>query len=303
MRHFLKITDLTADEIRDLIAAARRNRGERSNALAGRSLGMIFSKPSTRTRVSFTVGAYHLGGHVMFLSENEMQLGRGETIEDTARILSGYLNGVVIRTYRQQDLEDFAAVATIPVINGLTDERHPCQALSDMMTISEFHEDLSDIKVVYLGDGNNVATSLMHICAMMGAHVVVCTPEELKLAGWAVIEAQAIAASTGAVVETLTDPDEAVAGADFLYTDVWFSMGQMKVPEKRAQLEPYRIDERLLKLAGPECRVMHCLPAHRGEEISAEVMDGPQSIVFRQAENRLHAQKELMKALMGNEEI
>lgn len=303
MRNFLKITDLTADEIRSLIATARRNRGERSNALAGRSLGMIFSKPSTRTRVSFTVGAYHLGGHVMFLSENEMQLGRGETIEDTARILSGYLNGVVIRTYRQQDLEDFAAVATIPVINGLTDERHPCQALSDMMTISEFHEDLSDIKVVYLGDGNNVAISLMHICAMMGAHVVVCTPEELKLPGWAVIEAQAIAASTGAVVETLTDPDEAVAGADFLYTDVWFSMGQMKVPEKRAQLEPYRIDERLLKLAGPECRVMHCLPAHRGEEISAEVMDGPQSIVFRQAENRLHAQKELMKVLMGNEEI
>lgn len=303
MRHFLKVSDLDADEIRGLIAAARRNRGERSNALAGRSLGLIFSKPSTRTRVSFTVGAYHLGGHVMFLSENEMQLGRGETIEDTARILSGYLNGVVIRTYRQQDLEDFAAAATIPVINGLTDERHPCQALSDMMTISEFHEDLSQIKVVYLGDGNNVATSLMHICAMMGAHVVVCTPEDLQLPAWAVIDAQEIASSTGAVVETMTDPAEAAAGADFLYTDVWFSMGQMKVPEKRAQLEPYRIDERLLKLAGPECRVMHCLPAHRGEEISAEVMDGPQSIVFRQAENRLHAQKELMKMLMADEEI
>lgn len=303
MRHFLKISDLTADETRSLIAAARRNRGERSRALAGRSLGLIFSKPSTRTRASFTVGTYHLGGHVMFLSENEMQLGRGETIGDTARILSGYLNGVVIRTYRQQDLEEFAAVAGIPVINGLTDERHPCQALSDMMTISEFHEDLSRIKVVYLGDGNNVATSLMHICAMMGAHVVVCTPDELRLPVWAVTEAQEIASSTGAVVETLTDPDAAVIDADFLYTDVWFSMGQMKVPEKRAQLEPYRIDARLLEMAAPDCRVMHCLPAHRGEEISAEVMDGPQSIVFLQAENRLHAQKELLKMLMGNEEV
>lgn len=299
VRHFLRIPDLSPDEILTMIGNARRNKGERSDALAGKSLGLIFAKPSTRTRVSFTVGAYHLGAHIMFISENEMQLGRGETIEDTARVLSSYLNGVVIRTYRQDDLERFAKVSTIPVINGLTDERHPCQAISDLMTISENCDDITKVKVVYLGDGNNVAVSLISACASVGADVTVCSPTILEPPHWAVEEARELAAASGAKVEIMTDPEVAVEGADFLYTDVWFSMGQQKNPEKRAQLEPYRIDADLLERANPGCKVMHCLPAHREEEISAEVMDGPQSLVFPQAENRLHMQKELLKLLMG----
>lgn len=300
MRHFLKTTDLSASEIIELVGDAIFNKGEHSSILAGKTLGMIFAKPSTRTRVSFTVGAYELGGHVMFISEREMQLGRGETIEDTARVLSGYLDGVVIRTYSQDDLERFAAAATIPVINGLTDERHPCQALADLMTICEYHDDLKKVKVVYLGDGNNVSTSLASVCAATGAHIVVCTPPELASPDWAVREAEELAAGSGGVAEYTTDPSAAVRGADFLYTDVWFSMGQQKNPLKSRQLEPYRIDEALLAQAKPDCRVMHCLPAHRGEEISAAVLDGPRSIVYQQAENRLHAQKELMKRLMGD---
>ena len=299
MRHFLKITDLSPEEIVIMIEAAKANKGECSSVLAGKSLGMIFAKPSTRTRVSFTVGAYELGGHVMFISEREMQLGRGETIEDTARVLSGYLDGVVIRTYRQDDLDRFASVAGIPVINGLTDERHPCQGLADLMTVSEFQEDLARVKIVYLGDGNNVVTSLASVMAMVGAHVVVCTPPELALPDWAVLEISDLAAAGGGKAEFLSDPPGAVKGANFLYTDVWFSMGQQRVPEKSRQLEPYQINQALLERAAPDCRVMHCLPAHRGEEISAEVIDGPQSIVFQQAENRLHVQKELLKKLMA----
>lgn len=300
MRHFLKTTDLSPSEIIQLVEDAIANKGEHSDILAGKSLGMIFAKPSTRTRVSFTVGAYELGGHVMFISEREMQLGRGETIEDTARVLSAYLDGVVIRTYSQADLERFAAAATIPVINGLTDERHPCQALADLMTIREYHDDLTKVKVVYLGDGNNVSTSLASVCAAVGAHVVVCTPPDLASPEWAVQEAKGLAAASGGIAEYSTDPLEAVQGADFLYTDVWFSMGQQKNPVKSRQLEPYRIDGTLLAEANVECRVMHCLPAHRGEEISATVLDGPRSIVYQQAENRLHAQKELMKRLLGD---
>ncbi|MHB1360999.1 MAG: ornithine carbamoyltransferase [Thermoleophilia bacterium] len=299
MRHFLKMTDLSPGEILTLIDAAKANKGECSSALAGKSLGMIFAKPSTRTRVSFTVGAYELGGHIMFISEKEMQLGHGETIEDTARVLSRYLSGVVIRTYRQDDLERFASVAEIPVINGLTDERHPCQGLADLMTVSQLKEDLTRVKIVYLGDGNNVATSLASVMTMVGAHVVVCTPPELTLPDWAILEIRQLAAANGGKAEFLTDPSEAVKEADFLYTDVWFSMGQQRVPEKSRQLEPFQINADLLAQAGPDCRVMHCLPAHRGEEISAEVIDGPRSIVFPQAENRLHVQKELLKKLMN----
>ncbi|MFA5802842.1 MAG: ornithine carbamoyltransferase [Thermoleophilia bacterium] len=301
MKDYLKVMDLTPGEIIALIEAAKANMGERSDVLAGKTLGMIFAKPSTRTRVSFTVGAYELGAHIMFISENEMQLGRGETIEDTARVLSSYLDGVVIRTYNQNDLERFAAVADIPVINGLTDDRHPCQALADLMTISQFHDDLTKVKVVFLGDGNNVASSLANVCAAVGAHVVICTPSELTLPDWSVAESRQIAQENGGKVEFTSDPGEAALDADFLYTDVWFSMGQQRVPEKSLQLEPYRIDAALLALAAPDCRVMHCLPAHRGEEITADVIDSPRSIVFQQAENRLHVQKELLKLLMGND--
>ncbi len=301
MRHFLKVTDLSASEILELVDAAKANKGEHSQALGGKSLGMIFAKPSTRTRVSFTVGVYELGGHLMFISEREMQLGRGETFEDTARVLSRYLDGVVIRTYSQADLERYAAASSIPVINGLTDERHPCQALADLMTISEFHDAFKGLKVAYFGDGNNVSNSLGNICAMMGMHVAVCTPPELEPPQWAMSEAKELAAEWGGEVEFLHDPAGAARHADFLYTDVWFSMGQQRNPEKQKQLEPYRIDSKLLSQANPECRVMHCLPAHRGEEISADVIDGPKSIIYQQAENRLHAQKELLKKLMGDD--
>ncbi len=300
MRHFLKVMDLSPQEVADLIAAAKANKGEHSDVLSGQSLGMIFAKPSTRTRVSFTVGVYELGGHLMFISEREMQLGRGETVEDTARVLSRYLDGVVIRTYSQADLDRYAAASTIPVINGLTDERHPCQALADLMTISELRDDLTNVKVVYLGDGNNVANSLANICAMMGMHIVVCTPPELEQPQWAMDEARELAEKNGGTTEFMTDPAVATRSADFLYTDVWFSMGQQRVPDKQKQLEPYRIDDELLANANPECKVMHCLPAHRGEEIAADVLDGPKSIVLQQAENRLHAQKELLKKLMSD---
>lgn len=299
-RNFLKVTDLEPAEILELIEAAKRNRGEQSDLLAGRNLGMIFSKPSTRTRISFTVAAYDLGAHVTFISESELQLGRGETIADTGRVLSSYMDGIVIRTFRQSDIEELALESSIPVINGLTDERHPCQALADLLTISQFHDDLTRVKVVYLGDGNNVAASLMIACTATGSEVTVCTPPELAPEDWAVAEAEALAARTGARISVGTDPVEAVRDADFLYTDVWFSMGQQKTPSKSAQLEPYQINSELLARAGEECRVMHCLPAHRGEEITAEVMDGPRSVVFQQAENRLHTQKELLKLLMGN---
>ncbi|MBE0429720.1 MAG: ornithine carbamoyltransferase [Thermoleophilia bacterium] len=300
VRHFLKIADLSPDEILSLVKNARANKGELSTRLAHKCLGMIFAKPSTRTRASFTAGVYQLGGHVMFISEREMQLGRGETIEDTARVLSGYLDGVVIRTYRQDDVEKFASAAEVPVINGLTDERHPCQALSDLMTMSEQADDLAKTKVVYLGDGNNVAVSLMNGCASVGAAITVCTPEDLAPPQWAVREAEALAAVSGSRVSVTSDPQTAVEGADFVYTDVWFSMGQQKNSEKRRQLDPYRIDGALLAKARPDAKVMHCLPAHRGEEIAAEVMDGPQSIVFAQAENRLYAQKELLKFLLAD---
>lgn len=300
IRHFLKVTDFSPPEIKALIDDAIANRGEESMVLDRLNLGMIFSKPSTRTRVSFTQAAYDLGGHVTFISENELQLGRGETIGDTARVLSEYLDGVVIRTFRHQDVVEFAKHASIPVINGLTDERHPCQALADLMTMSQHCQDISKAKVVYLGDGNNVTVSLMIIAASAGMHISVCTPPELMLPDWAVSEASELAADTGGNIDVLNDPEVAVREADFLYTDVWFSMGQEVTPAKRELLEPYRIDEELLAKAAPDCKVMHCLPAHRGEEIAAAVMDGTRSIIFQQAENRLHTEKELLKRLMGN---
>jgi ornithine carbamoyltransferase len=303
MRHFLKVTDFSPPEIMALVRDSIANKGEESMVLDRLNLGMIFSKPSTRTRVSFTQAVYDLGGHVTFISENELQLGRGETIADTARVLSAYLDGVVVRTFRHHDVTEFARYATIPVINGLTDERHPCQALADLMTMAQHTEDLGEAKVVYLGDGNNVTVSLMIAAASAGMRVSVCTPPELGVPDWAVAEASGLAVETGARVEVVNDPDTAVHEADFLYTDVWFSMGQAVTPAKRDLLEPYRIDEELLAKAAPGCKVMHCLPAHRGEEIAASVMDGPQSVIFQQAENRLHTEKELLKRLMGNAQI
>jgi ornithine carbamoyltransferase len=252
---------------------------------------MIFQKPSTRTRVSFEVGIYQLGGMGLYLSAGDLQLGRGETIKDTAVVLSRYLDGIMIRTFAQSDVEELAAHATIPVINGLTDSSHPCQALADVMTIRERFGRLEGLKVVYLGDGNNVCASLMVASAKLGMTFVAATPEDYRPDD----EAVRIARDAGGTVELVTDPKAAVAGADVLYTDVWTSMGQDEERERRLRdLAGYGINAELVALAGKDAIVLHCLPAHYGEEITEDVLYGPKSAVWDEAENRLHAQKALM---------
>jgi ornithine carbamoyltransferase len=252
---------------------------------------MIFQKPSTRTRVSFEVGIYQLGGTALYLSAGDLQLGRGETIKDTAHVLSRYLDAIMIRTFEQADVEELAEHASIPVINGLTDSAHPCQALADVMTVRERFGRFEGLKVVYLGDGNNVCASLMVACAKLGMDFVAATPAAYRPAE----EAVRIARETGGSVELVTDPRSAVEGADVLYTDVWTSMGQDEERERRLRdLAGYGIDADLVARAGDDAIVLHCLPAHYGEEVTEDVLYGPQSAVWDQAENRLHAQKALM---------
>ena len=282
----LGVLDL-ADELKRLQLAR-----EEHHLLPGRTLGMIFQKPSTRTRVSFEVGIYQLGGTGLYLSAGDLQLGRGETIKDTAVVLSRYLDAIMIRTYAQSDVEELAANASIPVINGLTDSAHPCQALADVMTVRErFGGRLDGLKVVYLGDGNNVCASLMVACAKLGMDFVAATPAAYRPPD----EAVRIARETGGSVELTEDPRSAADGADVLYTDVWTSMGQDAQRERRLRdLAGYGIDAELVARAADGAIVLHCLPAHYGEEITEEVLYGPQSAVWEQAENRLHAQKALM---------
>jgi ornithine carbamoyltransferase len=299
-RSFTRVADWSRDElleVLDLAAELKRLQHEREehHLLPGRALGMIFQKPSTRTRVSFEVGIYQLGGTALYLSAGDLQLGRGETIRDTAVVLSRYLDGIMIRTFAQSDVEELAANASVPVINGLTDSSHPCQALADVMTIRERFERLDDLKVVYLGDGNNVCASLMVACAKLGMDFVAATPPGYRPAD----EAVAIARAESHSVELVDDPVSAVEAADVLYTDVWTSMGQDEERRQRLQdLAGYGIDEQLLTHASPEAIVLHCLPAHYGEEITEEVLYGPQSAVWDEAENRLHAQKALMALVM-----
>jgi ornithine carbamoyltransferase len=255
---------------------------------------MIFQKPSTRTRVSFEVGISHLGGTGLYLAAGDLQLGRGETIRDTALVLSRYLDGIMIRTYSQADVDELAEHADIPVINGLTDEFHPCQALADVMTIRERLGGFEGVRVAYLGDGNNVCHSLMVACAKLGMDFVAATPAgyepDEEVVGWA-----RAAAASGASVELTRDPEAAASGADVLYTDVWTSMGQDEERERRLRdLAAYRVDEGALGLTSERAVVMHCLPAHYGEEVTEDVLHGPRSAAWDQAENRLHAQKALM---------
>jgi ornithine carbamoyltransferase len=281
----LEVLDL-ADELK-LLQRAR----EEHHLLPGRTLGMIFQKPSTRTRVSFEVGMFQLGGAALYLSAGDLQLGRGETIKDTAVVLSRYLDAIMIRTFAQSDVEELAAHASVPVINGLTDRSHPCQALADVMTIRERFGGFEGVKVVYLGDGNNVCASLMVACAKLGMDFVAATPPNYRPAD----EPIAIARAEGHSVELVDDPVAAVEGADVLYTDVWTSMGQDAEREQRLKdLAGYGIDEQLLAHADSQAIVLHCLPAHYGEEITENVLYGPQSAVWDQAENRLHAQKALL---------
>ena len=279
-----------ADELKEL-----RKRREPHELLPGRTLGMIFQKPSTRTRVSFEVGIVELGGYGLYLSAGDLQLGRGETIKDTAHVLERYLDAVMIRTFAQDDVEQLAEHAEIPVINGLTDYAHPCQALGDLMTIRERLGRLSGARLAYLGDGNNVCVSLMVGAARFGMRFVAATPEGYEPDANAVMAARRAAVQMGGTVELTRDAGEAAREADVLYTDVWTSMGQEEESEQRRKdLAGFHIDDELLSHASPDAIVLHCLPAHYGEEITEEVLYGPRSAVWDEAENRLHAQKALM---------
>jgi len=278
----------------------RAKAGETFEPLRGKSLAMIFEKASTRTRVSFEVGMSQLGGHAVNLSPQDTQLGRGETIADTAKVLSRYVDAIMYRAYRHEDMEELARNATVPVINGLDDLEHPCQIISDLFTILEARKKLHGLSIAYIGDGNNVCNSLVLGAAVVGSNVTVGCPPSNKPNAEIVSEAKRIASGMNSQVRIVSDPKEAVAGADVVYTDVWVSMGMEKDKLEREKLfRPYQVNSALVKHASRDALVMHCLPAHRGLEITDEVIDGPQSIVFDQAENRLHAQKAILARLMG----
>jgi ornithine carbamoyltransferase len=299
-RSFTKVADWTRPELEALLdladeLKAARAAGLEQLLLPGRSIGLIFAKPSTRTRVSFGVGIAQLGATALFLRGDELQLGRGETIRDTALVLSRYLDAIVIRTFAQGDVEELAEHASVPVVNALTDAAHPCQVLADLQTIRERRGSLDGLKLVYVGDGNNMCASLLVGGATFGMQVVAATPAAYAPAQRAVEIARERAAESGGSVELTHDVRAAAAGADVLYTDVWTSMGQEEENERRRRdLAGYAIDEELVRVAGEQAIVLHCLPAHYGEEITEDVVHGPQSAVFDQAENRLHTQKALL---------
>lgn len=303
-RDFLTIADFTGEEIRLFLDAAHDLKRELKAGiphpvLKGKTLGMIFTKPSTRTRVSFEVGMYQLGGYALFLNANDIQLRRGESLPDTARTLERYLDGIMIRTFAQRDVEELAEYASIPVINGLTDLVHPTQALADIMTIEEYKGRLEGLKLAFVGDGNNVAHSLLQTCARVGMNMTIACPRSYEPDPDILKGAMADAAKTGARLEVVEDPEDAVEGADAVYTDLWASMGQEAEQDERARVfSRYQVNTGLLERAKPDVIVLHCLPAHRGEEITDEVMDGPHSVVFDEAENRLHMHKAIMALLM-----
>jgi ornithine carbamoyltransferase len=303
-RDFIALVDYTPEEIQYLLDLAielkrKQKAGEIFQPLKGKTLGMIFEKASTRTRVSFEVGMYQLGGHPLFLSGNDMQIGRGEPIWDTAQVLSRYVDGIMIRTFAHKKIIELARGSTVPVINGLTDLSHPCQALADYLTILEKKGSLKGLKIAYIGDGNNVAHSLMMGAGKLGMHIAVATPEGYgpDFDVWKM--AKEAAALTGGSVHICHDPQEAAVNADVLYTDVWASMGfEAEQKERETAFKNYQINESLIKHAKKDYLFMHCLPAHRGEEVSEGIIDGAHSIIFDQAENRLHAQKAIMAAIL-----
>ena len=302
-RDYLSVDDLRAPELLHVVDLAAKLKADPSMfaaALAGRSIALIFEKPSTRTRVSFEVGVEQLGAHAVVLSASELQLGRGETIEDTGRVLSRYVDMIVLRTFEQERLEVLAGAADVPVVNALSDFEHPCQALADLLTIRERVGALEGTFLTYLGDGNNVAHSLLLAGAKTGMSVRVATPTGFEPIPLVVHRASEIAAETGGSVSTGTDPRAAAAGAHVLATDVWASMGQEDEADERALVfRPFQINRELVSLADPSAVVLHCLPAHRGDEITDEVIDGPASAVWDQAENRVHTQKALLLFLLG----
>lgn len=304
-KDLLALYSLTKDEIMQILNYAtmlktKQKRGVSHPVLEGKTLAMIFTKSSTRTRVSFEVGMYQLGGYPLFLSGQELQLGRGETIEDTAKVLSRYVDGIMIRTFAHSDVEELAKYADVPVINGLTDLNHPCQILADFQTILEHKGTLEGLKLVYVGDGNNVCHSLLNGCAKVGMSISVACPKGYEPDENIVRLAQEDAKISGAVIEITDDPVKAVKDADVIYTDVWASMGQEEEHAERLEIfKPYQVNAELVKDAKADYLFLHCLPAHRGEEVTAEVIDGPNSVVFDEAENRLHAQKAVLALTMG----
>jgi ornithine carbamoyltransferase len=304
-KHLATLHDLTVEEMQEIFKVAvdlkhKLKAGEPTPILKGKTLAMVFQKPSTRTRVSFEVGIFQLGGVGLYLGPNDLQLKRGETIADTAQVLSRYVDGIMARVFAHQDILDLCKYSRVPVINGLSDLTHPCQVLADLLTIIEHRgNNLKGMKLAYVGDGNNMAHSLMLGCVKMGMHVSVATPKgyepKPEIVEWALADAK----PTGANVVVTTDPAEAVKNADVVYTDVWASMGQESEHDARVKIfKPYQINEALVARAKKDYLFMHCLPAHRGEEVSAGVIDGPHSIIFDEAENRLHAQKAVMALVM-----
>lgn len=304
-KDLLSIHDLSAAEVSEILDVAetlkaKQQRGEEHHLLKGKTLGMIFEKSSTRTRVSFEVGMWQLGGMALFLSDKDLQIGRGEPIKDTARVLSRYVDGIMIRTFSHDEVKELAHYATIPIINGLTDLLHPCQALTDIFTVKERKGELKGLKMAFIGDGNNMSQALMQACAKVGMHITVASPSAYAPDTAIVDEARADAAVFGSRVEVVTDPFAAAKDADVLYTDVWASMGQEAEQQKRERdFTGFQINRELMRVAKEDAIVLHCLPAHRGEEITEEVLEGPQSAVFDEAENRLHVQKAIMALLMG----
>jgi ornithine carbamoyltransferase len=304
MQHFLAVADHSPAELQALLnlaAELKRERRRHGNppALAGKTLGMVFQKPSLRTRISFELAMRHLGGDALYIAPEEVGLGKRESIADVARVLSGYVDAILARTFAHEHLLELAKWASVPVINGLTNYNHPCQALADALTIQEHKGKLKNVRVSYVGDGFNVATSLLHLCAKLGAHFTLAAPQPYTLRPASVALAQEIARDSGSRIRLLDDPREAVLDADVVYTDTWTSMGhEAEAVERRKAFAGYTVNADLLALARPDAIVMHCMPAHRGEEISDDVMDGPQSVVFPQAENRLHAQKALLVQLL-----
>jgi ornithine carbamoyltransferase len=304
-KDFLAVSDFSAAELQALLDSAvrlkreRADKGENAPLLKGKTLAMIFQKPSLRTRVSFDMAMRQLGGDALYLSPAEIGLGKRESIGDVAQVLSGYVDGLMARVFEHQHVLDLAKYASIPVINGLSDYNHPCQAMADGLTIFEKFGKMKGLQFAWIGDGNNVAVSLLHLAAKLGAHFTIASPEGYDLNPKAVEIAEEFASTSGTVIKQIRDPHEAVKGAQVIYTDTWVSMGQEEETEKRLKIfPPYQVNAKLVNEADKDVIVMHCLPAHRGQELTDEVADGPHSVIFPQAHNRMHAQKAIVLELL-----
>ena len=306
MQHFLDINSFSATELWKFLKKAKalknelKTNGSNKPVLAGKTLGMIFQKPSLRTRISFEVGMIHLGGQAVYISPHEIGLGKRESVADVARVLSGYVDGIMARVFSHDHILELAKYSRVPVINGLSDYNHPCQALTDVFTMWEHFGRVEGLTLAYVGDGNNMATSLVIAAAKLGFHINIACPAGYNLSATILSQAKSLAEETEINILVTEDPIEAVTDVDVIYTDAWTSMGQEAESQKRLKVfPPYQVNNKLVALAKPEAVVMHCLPAHRGEEITNEATDGPQAIVFPQAENRLHAQKAILALLLG----